>query len=281
MPSAALRARRVPGDRRGTLLAYQDRGRCQRLRHVVPATLVSRSSTQGPAGGRSDLDLYVLHDQPYRQRVQRRFNGAPAEIFVNTEASVLAYLNEEEAEGRLLTAHMLANAVVVKGAGDQRLRALRDRASQSLNARPPWTESDVVQARYGAALLVEDAIDRKDADPESAMMLLGMAMGAPVSHCSRNGGSSSLGPRTCFTRSVSPIPNSPASCVNSGARAHPQTAGQPRWRQRIARSRSGDSSSGNPTRCQWPARSNEGLRLSPRFRGRTVAPETSGRIQPG
>src|ERR1051325_451907 len=68
---------------------------------------------RGTAHASSDLDLYVVHEAPYRRRVQRFFNGVPAEIFVNPPAAVRRYFEEEHHDGRRLTAHMLVTGVVV------------------------------------------------------------------------------------------------------------------------------------------------------------------------
>src|SRR5687768_5331681 len=70
------------------------------------------SLLRGEGGPTSDLDLYVIHGQPWRQRVQRRFAGVPAEIFVNSPTSARGYLAEEARGGRPLTAHMLATGHV-------------------------------------------------------------------------------------------------------------------------------------------------------------------------
>jgi hypothetical protein len=146
------------------------------------AVIAAGTIVYGEPDENSDLDLYVLHDGDYRQRVQRWFQGIPVEIFVNTEGSVLEYLKEEEADGRLLTADMISKGIIVKGEHEPRLKTLRDRALESMNSEPQWTGADLIQARYGAALLVEDALDRRGTDPESAMMLLGMAMNATLTY---------------------------------------------------------------------------------------------------
>ena len=49
-----------------------------------PQGLVACGSIiRGSPGPNSDLDLYVIHDQPWRQRVQRWFEGIPTELFIN------------------------------------------------------------------------------------------------------------------------------------------------------------------------------------------------------
>src|SRR5687768_3080307 len=74
-----------------------------------PVGIVAAGSiVRGAAGPTSDLDVYVLHGEPWRQRVQRRFRGVPAELFVNPPAAVRRYFETEHAARRPLTAHMLA-----------------------------------------------------------------------------------------------------------------------------------------------------------------------------
>ncbi len=130
----------------------------------------------------SDIDLYVLHDASFRQRVQRRFNGVPVEIFVNPESAVRGYIEAEAMEGQPITAHMLVTGVPLLGSDDARFETLRRLCRESLEAPPGWSEAQLVQARYGAATLVEDALDKREADPETAMRILGKAMDAVVSY---------------------------------------------------------------------------------------------------
>jgi UTP:GlnB (protein PII) uridylyltransferase len=52
-----------------------------------PAALVATGSIiRGNPDPTSDLDIVILHGQPWRRRIQRRFNGTPAELFFNTQA---------------------------------------------------------------------------------------------------------------------------------------------------------------------------------------------------
>ena len=131
---------------------------------------------QGIGDPASDIDLFVLHDAPFRQRLQRTFREVPFEIFVNTESSVLAYFEKQASEGRPVTAHMLATGAVVLGESEPRLEALRAKARTHLETPPSWSAEVLTQARYGAATLVEDALDRRASDPETAMRILGNAM---------------------------------------------------------------------------------------------------------
>ena len=86
--------------------------------------LVGGSVVQGKGDRTSDLDLYVLHGEPWRQRLQLRFDGVPCEIFVNPPAAIEGYLRTEAGERRPITAHLLATAKeLAKGVDTQIRRA--------------------------------------------------------------------------------------------------------------------------------------------------------------
>lgn len=131
----------------------------------------------------SDLDLYVIHEASIRRRVQRYFGdpalGAPvpAEIFINPPAAVRAYFAEEHADGRPLTAHMLATGYVVLARGPA-LPALRHEAAAWLERPSHPSAAAAVRARYDAATRYEDAADVADEDPATAALLLARAVTA-------------------------------------------------------------------------------------------------------
>ena len=129
----------------------------------------------------SDLDLYVIHEAPLRRRVQRYFGDpalgepVPAEIFINPPAAVRRYFADEHADGRPFTAHMLATGFTVFAEGPD-LDALRSEAAGWL-ARPSVpTAAEAVRTRYAAATRLEDASDVAADDPETAVMLAGLAV---------------------------------------------------------------------------------------------------------
>jgi hypothetical protein len=149
-------------------------------RYAPWAVVAAGTVIRGTPDRYSDIDLYVLHDAPYRQRVQRFFRNIPVEIFVNTEASVSRYLAEEEKDGHLFTAHMLATGVVIQGMDEPRLADLRARAQESLEGRPNWSHSRKVRSRYEAATMIEDAIDCHEADASTAMRFLNRGVDAAI-----------------------------------------------------------------------------------------------------
>jgi hypothetical protein len=135
----------------------------------------------------SDLDIYVIHQQAWRQRIQRRFNGVPAEIFINPPSAIEAYFVEEHADGRPLTAHMLATGVVVLNE-DAMVDVLIARARQTLAASPRYDDFGLRMAHYTAATLFEDALDVADRDEATATMLLDKAVSVALEYVFRSRG---------------------------------------------------------------------------------------------
>ena len=151
-------------------------------RYAPWGILATGTIVRGNPDPSSDIDLYVLHDASFRQRVQRHFNAVPVEIFVNPETAVRGYIEKEAIEGQPITAHMFATGVPIVGSDDARFQSLLRLARESLDTAPAWSELQLAQARYGAATLVEDALDRREPDPETAMRILGNAMDAVISY---------------------------------------------------------------------------------------------------
>jgi hypothetical protein len=136
---------------------------------------------RGSPGPSSDLDLHVLHRRPERQRVQRFFNGVPAEIFVNPPERVERYLAGERGGGRQVTAHMLATGTVVYAA-DPALERLRELAAAALASDPEPSAAKLTTLRYTAATWLEDAEDVADEDPELGFALLCRAVEGAIEY---------------------------------------------------------------------------------------------------
>jgi hypothetical protein len=167
---AAALARFDAGDGTGAVLGV-----------VAAGTVVRAALGAGPpAHAASDLDVYVVHDAPFRQRVQARHAGVPCETFVNPPWAVRRYFADEHAEARPATAHMLATGHVVLARGPV-VGELRAEAAAWL-ARPNVpAPAEVTALRYGAATLYEDATDLLDAgapDAAAGLLLLGRAVDA-------------------------------------------------------------------------------------------------------
>jgi predicted nucleotidyltransferase len=129
----------------------------------------------------SDLDIYVLHLAPFRQRLQKFFNGVPAEIFVNPPAAVEEYFTNEQASARPITAHMLVNGFVILDRHPV-VEQLRQRALALLATPPALSPAQHTWKRYMASNLLEDAIDVAPRDPQTAQIFLAQAVFAMLQY---------------------------------------------------------------------------------------------------
>lgn len=137
--------------------------------------IASGTIVRGNPSASSDLDLYVIRTTPQRQRVQRWFHGIPAEIFVNPAHQIARYLANDHAEGRPITAHMLATGQVILDR-DPVIEQLRADARDALATPFEPSDQDLLFKRYMVATKYEDARDVLESDPASARMMLGDAV---------------------------------------------------------------------------------------------------------
>jgi len=151
--------------------------RCPDVRGIV----VSGTIVRGNPGPSSDLDIYVIRREPQRQRVQKFFNGVPAEIFINPEENVLDYFTYETRDGRPITAHMLSTGFTILDC-DGVIASLQERARQILQTPPAPSAETLTSARYMAAARYEDATDVVATHPETARMILGLAVHQMISY---------------------------------------------------------------------------------------------------
>jgi predicted nucleotidyltransferase len=119
----------------------------------------------------SDWDLYIIHREAYRFRLQKRFRGVPAEIFVNSPDSARNYMREEQGDGRPITAHMLATGFVVLDR-DPAIAQLRAEAAEHLRAGPKVSPERLLTQRYLAADCLDNARDVLGRDPACATLIL-------------------------------------------------------------------------------------------------------------
>jgi hypothetical protein len=149
---------------------------------VDPVGVVASGSiVRGNPGPSSDLDLVVLHGQPWRRRVQRWFNGTPVELFFNSEDWLNHCIRAEAAEGRPVMAHMLATGTLLLD-GDGRMAALCHLSRRVLEGGPNLSANALLRDRYAAATLVEDALDFGAVDSADARRLRALAVDALARH---------------------------------------------------------------------------------------------------
>src|SRR5215471_4825490 len=104
---------------------------------------------RGTPDAASDLDVWVIHLAPVRQRLQKFFNGVPAEIFVNPPWIIQKYFVQDQGEARPISAHMMATGIVLL-ATDTVVDRLRQTAISLLSSAPTLTPQRLTQARYAA-----------------------------------------------------------------------------------------------------------------------------------
>jgi hypothetical protein len=141
----------------------------------VRGILVSGTIIRGNPSPSSDLDIYVIREKPRRQRLQRRFNGVPSEIFINPKKKVYDYFQEERRSARPCTAHMLHSGFTILTLDDS-LEELQRQAVQELQHSPDPSNQLLTFARYMAATQYEDATDIALTKPAASNMILGQAV---------------------------------------------------------------------------------------------------------
>ena len=151
-------------------------------RYDVTAVIATGTIIRGNPDASSDLDMYVVHKADYMQRVQRFFNGVPAEMFVNSFAQVHRHMDSALAEGRKPdSAHMIAHGFPVLDLADQ-VDELKARAIEILKLGPVVSDETLTRGRYRAATFLEDAVDVRERDPETADMILCDAVRTMIGH---------------------------------------------------------------------------------------------------
>lgn len=142
------------------------------LASYTPIGLIAAGSIlRGQGGPTSDIDLYVLHEALFRQRLQRRFAGVPFEIFINPPTQVCRYFVEEHAAARPVTAHILTTGFVML-ACDPVVATLCAEAATWL-ATPPALDAAALRWRsYLIADALDNARDCAGVDPANAAAIL-------------------------------------------------------------------------------------------------------------
>ena len=137
--------------------------------------IASGTIVRGNPDATSDIDLWVIHLEPNRQRIQKFFNSVPVEIFVNPPWTIHTYFSQDQSNARPISAHMMATGFVVL-ATDPIVTELRQKAKWLLTQPPDLSEEAIERARYTAATRFEDAIDISLRNPIGASMLLSQSL---------------------------------------------------------------------------------------------------------
>jgi hypothetical protein len=138
--------------------------------------IVAGSIVRGEAGPTSDLDVVVVHEEPWRLREQRWFAGVPTELFVNPPDRIRKTFANEHAEGQPSLADMFATGEVL-GAPPHPVVAELIREARDWLARPvALTPAQLAAQRYGAVDELDNARDVIDDDLAAAHLFLASAV---------------------------------------------------------------------------------------------------------
>jgi len=136
-----------------------------------PSTIVASGTViRGNPQPSSDLDFVVIHDQPWRQRVQRFFSGVPAEFFVNPAYQIRNAFDVQARDARPVLAHMLSTGVILLDRTGIAV-TLQAEATANLARGPVVSPGWLELRRYGVATAFEDAVDLKQIDPDRSRTL--------------------------------------------------------------------------------------------------------------
>jgi predicted nucleotidyltransferase len=126
--------------------------------------IVTGSIIRGNPDKNSDFDIYVIHRENYRQRIQKYFDGIPCEIFVNNFKQVYAYFEQDFKDNRPVSAHMIATGEVIMGGDNPELKKLIESANEFLLKSPSLDDVRKTAMKYTISTMFEDAADIKDTD---------------------------------------------------------------------------------------------------------------------
>jgi len=134
--------------------------------------IVGGSIMRGNPNKNSDFDIFVIHDDFFRQRVQRIFNSVPCEIFVNSIEHIYKYFEKELANNRPVCANLLATGQLYKGSDNQKILTLIEEAKKYAVLSIPLTDEQLIFRKYTIANLLEDVADLYVIDKTTALFIL-------------------------------------------------------------------------------------------------------------
>ncbi len=126
---------------------------------------------RGNPRANSDFDIHIIYAHQQRQRIQKYFNGVPAELFVNPPSRIIKYLEEQRATGIPSTAHMLATGFVILDR-DPIIAQLIQQATAFLALPPNPSSIQLDFMRYHVVDRYENAQDIQHSHPLNARLML-------------------------------------------------------------------------------------------------------------
>jgi hypothetical protein len=140
-------------------------------RFDVTGIIAAGSIIRGTPNNTSDFDIYAIHAHPQRQLIHRIFNGVATQIFLNPPHQIRRYFEDERAEGRPSTAHMLVTGFVMLDR-DPVVQQLREEAEAVLQSGAVISPNALQMTRYHALDQYENAIDMWQSDVATGSMIM-------------------------------------------------------------------------------------------------------------
>jgi predicted nucleotidyltransferase len=134
--------------------------------------IVTGSIMRGNPDLNSDFDIFVIHEDNYRQRIQKYFKGVPCEIFINNFTHIYSYFEKELENNRPVSAHMISTGKLIMGDDHPGIKQLIQTAHEFLLKTPLMTGSKITRLKYAISTLFEDATDVMETDPVTSTWLL-------------------------------------------------------------------------------------------------------------
>jgi hypothetical protein len=125
--------------------------------------LVAGTIVRGEGHVNSDLDFAVVHDKPWRQRVQRFEEGVPIEIFVNPLEEWRRAFEREVRSGHPPMLGVFATGVTILDR-DSLVSTLSTDAQALLEQGPNLSEEHLTALQYSLVAHFEDAVDIEQID---------------------------------------------------------------------------------------------------------------------
>ncbi len=145
--------------------------------HFQPiGIIVTGSIIRGNPDKNSDFDIYVIHEENYRRRIQKYFDGVPCEIFVNNFKHIYNYFEEDYKNNRPVSAHMISTGSVIMGGENQEMERLIRSAKEFLLKAPVLTDGRKTMMKYAISTMFEDATDVRYTDPVTSSYFLDKLM---------------------------------------------------------------------------------------------------------
>jgi hypothetical protein len=157
--------------------------------------IVTGSIVRGNPDLNSDFDIFVIHEDSFRQRIQKYFNGVPCEIFINNFNHVYSYFEKEFENNRPVSAHMISTGKLILGDEHPGIKKLIQSAQEFLLKTPLMTGNKITRLKYAISTLFEDASDVMETDLATSTYFLNKLISDIIDYIFLINGASSPRPK--------------------------------------------------------------------------------------